>query len=297
MADRHPRLRLRLRTAGAVVGVLVLVSLGAPSAGAPAQDTDPEPSYSFVSASSGGDGLRVFFDIVGFLPIAPAVSLATVSAEGFVETSRRTAVALLPDPGATIVAAPGLAAGLVGIPNVPGYPLVARADDPFVPEAEASPILGSGVGTIRAEASSDRAAAVARLAGAGSEGITGLEPFTSLVDGLLDGLGIPLSGSLLDVGSSEVQVEETQLGPSTLTARATSRLAGVSLLGGLVRIASIETMAQASLDRGVATADEPEVEVSGVTVAGIPASLDGDGLSLLGSSAPLGGLLGSLTDP
>jgi hypothetical protein len=288
---------LRLRRLGLAAGVAALLAVGTPSAGAPAQDDAPEPTFAFVSANSGGDGVRVFFDIVGFLPITPAVSLASVSAEGFVETSRRTAVALLPDPGGTVVSAPGLAAGLVGVPNIPGYPLVARADDPFVPTADASPLLGSGVGVIRAEASSNRAAAVARLAGVGAGGATGLEPVTALVDAITAGLGAPLTGGLIDVGSSEVQVEETQSGPSTLTARATSRLAGVNLLGGLVRIASIETTASADLARGVASAAEPTVRVAGVTVAGIPAAIDEHGLSLAGSSTPLGALLGPLTDP
>jgi hypothetical protein len=215
-----------------------------------------------------------------------------------VETTRRTAVALLPDPGGVIVAAPGLAAGLVGIPNVPGYPLIARADDPFVPVAEASPLAGSGVGTIRAEASADRAAAVAEVGRAGSgDALAGLAPVNALVTALVDGLGLPLDGALLDLGAAEVRVEETRPSPTELTARATTRLSGISLLGGLVRIASIETTAAAALEGPTATADPPEVEVAGVTVAGIPARITEQGLSLAGSGSPLGALLAPLTDP
>jgi hypothetical protein len=290
--------RLRAARLAACTGVAALAALVLPIArGDDAPPTAP-PSYSFVSANSGGDGVRVFFDIVGFLPVTPALSLSSVSAEAFVETTRRTAVALLPDPGGTVVAAPGLAAGLVGIPNIPGYPLIARADDPFTPTAEASPVQGSGVGTIRAEASADRASALARAGRVGAgDGATGLQPVDDLVGSLLGQLGVDLDGPLIDLGAVEVHVEEQRTAPSTLRAEATSTLSGLSLLGGLVRIASVETHAAARLDGASAVADPPSVEVAGVTVAGIPAAITERGLTLAGSSSPLGGLLAPLTDP
>jgi hypothetical protein len=282
----------------ACTGVAALVALALPLARGEDAPAPAAPTYSFVSANSGGDGLRVFFDIVGFLPITPALSLSSVSAEAFVETTRRTAVALLPDPGGTVVAAPGLAAGLVGIPNIPGYPLIARADDPFTPTAEASPVQGSGLGTIRAEASADRATALARAGRVGGgDGATGLAPVDELVGSLLGQLGIDLGGPLVDLGAVEVHVDEQRTAPSTLRAEATSTLSGISLLGGLVRIASVETRASARLDGATASADQPTVEVAGVTVAGIPAAITERGLTLAGSSSPLGALLAPLTDP
>ena len=289
---------MRLRRVSTCAGIAALVALALPIApGAPVQDA-PAPSYTFVSANSGGDGVRVYFDVVGFLPVTPALTLGSVTAEAFVETTRRTAVALLPDPGGTIVAAPGLAAGLVGVPNVPGYPLIARADDPFVPTAEASPVQGAGVGVVRAAASADRAAAVARAGRVGAgDGVSGLAPVADLVASLVDALDLSLAGPLLDVRSAEVEVEEVRTAPAELTAMAASRLSGISLLGGLVKIASIETQATASLDGVVATADDPGVEVSGVTVAGVPVALTERGLSLAGSDAPLGDLLAPVADP
>ena len=291
---------MRLTRPAAAAGVAALVALALPlGPDAPAQEATPaEPAYTFVSANSGADGVRVFFDIVGFLPITPALSASSVTAEGFVESTRRSAVALLPDPGGTVVSAPGLAAGLVGIPNIPGYPLIARAEDPFTPSVDASPLLGSGVGVLQAEASADRAAATARVGRVGSgDGLTGLAPVNGLVGALAEGIGVSGSGPLLDLGTVEARVEEERTGPAQLRATATSRLSGLSLLGGLVRIASIETTATAVLDGATATAEPPTVEVAGVTVAGVPAALTEDGLSLAGSSSPLGGILGPLTDP
>jgi hypothetical protein len=286
------------RVAGLGAGVLALVGLVVPAApGAPAPDV-AAPTYSFFSANSSGDGIRVFFDVIGFLPISPALSLGTVTAEGFVESTRRTATALLPDPGGVIVAAPGLAAGLVGVPNVPGYPLVARADDPFTPTSEASPVLGTGTAVIRAEASATRAAAVARVAGAGAGGgLAGLAPVNDLITSLVSGARLPLAGSLLDLAGAEVSVEETQPSPTQLIATARTRLSGLSLLGGLVRIASIDTTATARLDGRTASASPPTVTLAGVTVAGLPAQLGEDGPSLAGSSSPLGRLLAPITDP
>ena len=218
-------------------------SLGAPR-------SDPPPTYSFFSASSAADGIRVFFDVTGFLPVSPALSLGTVTAEGFVESTRRTASALLPDPGPVLVAAPGLAAGLVGVPNVPGYPLVARADDPFTPYSEASPILGTGAAVIRADASATRAAALARVTEAGGDdGLAGLAPINELVAALVEGIDLPLAGALVQVSAVEATAEETQPSPTQLIATSTAHLSGLSLLGGLVRIASIETTAARSARR------------------------------------------------
>ncbi len=242
-------------------------SLGAPR-------SDPPPTYSFFSASSAADGIRVFFDVTGFLPVSPALSLGTVTAEGFVESTRRTASALLPDPGPVLVAAPGLAAGLVGVPNVPGYPLVARADDPFTPYSEASPILGTGAAVIRADASATRAAALARVTEAGGDdGLAGLAPINELVAALVEGIDLPLAGALVQVSAVEATAEETQPSPTQLIATSTAHLSGLSLLGGLVRIASIETTARVRLDGVTATAEPPQVAVSGVTVAGVPAKI------------------------
>jgi hypothetical protein len=286
----------RLLAAGA--SALVLSGLVAPIVrGAPAPAPAPV-EFSFFSANSAGDGVRVFFDVVGFLPVTPALSLGTVTAEGFVESTRRTALALLPDPGGTVVSAPGLAAGLVGVPNVPGYPLVARADDPFTPHAEASPVLGTGAAVIRADASADRAAALARVVGAGSgDGLTGLAPVNDLVASLVQSAQLPVRGPLVDLGAAEVTVEQARPTASSLVATARSRLSGVNLLGGLVRIASIDATATARLDGTTASADPPEVIVSGVTVAGVPAQLTERGLSLAGSNSPLGGLLAPVVDP
>ena len=298
MAGHHPRVRVRLRRPALGVGLAALVALSVPVAPRAQEQAPVDPGYTFVSANSGADGIRVHFDIVGFLPVTPALSLGSVTAEAFVESTRRTAVALLPDPGGTVVAAPGLAAGLVGVPNVPGYPLIARAEDPFVPSAEASPVQGTGLGVIRAEASADRAAASARAGRIGAgDGLTGLAPVNELVAALAGQLDLPLSGPLLDLGTAQVEVEEVRSGPAQLRATATTRLSGLQLLGGLVRIASIETTATAALDGTTASAEPPTVEVSGVTVAGVPAALTEDGLSLAGSSSPLGDLLSPLTDP
>jgi hypothetical protein len=290
---------VRLRRPALCAGVAALLTLSVPSApGAPVQEDGADPAYTFVSANSGADGVRIHFDVVGFLPVTPALSLGSVTAEAFVESTRRSAVALLPDPGGTIVSAPGLAAGLVGVPNVPGYPLIARAEDPFVPSAEASPVQGAGLGVIRAEASADRAAASARAGRVGAgDGLTGLAPVNELLGALVDQLDLPLGGPLLDLGTAQVDVEEVRTGPAQLQATATTRLSGVRLLGGLVRIASIETTAAAALDGATATAEPPTVEVAGVTVAGVPATLTEEGLSLAGSASPLGGLLAPLTDP
>jgi hypothetical protein len=155
-------------------------------------------------------------------------------------------------------------AGFAQIPNLPGYPLAARADHPATPEETVSPVPGnaSGVGVVSLSARAEESSA------AGVASATGLE-----------------GPAVFSIGSIRAETTSRQVAPNELQAIATSALGDVSLVGGVVRIESITAVVDVSWFDGTPTVKERSVAVSGVTVAGQPAKLTEKGLEITGEGA------------
>lgn len=64
-----------------------------------------------------------------------------------------------------------------------------------------------------------------------------------------------------------------------------SALSGITI-GGLIRIDSVRTVDDVTLRAGQRPVDQPKIIVSGVTVAGQPATIDGSGIHVAGQDGP-----------
>ena len=252
----RPLLRKVVLAAGAL-------ALAVPTGPVDAQTTETS-GYDFFSATANATGLNAFYRIEKLLPINTIADTSTVFAESRLETTRSTALAALPSPGDALLNLPGTVAGFAQIPNLPGYPLAARADYPATPEQTVSPVPGnaSGVGVVSLSAKAEESSAT------GVASATGLE-----------------GPAVFSIGSIRAETTSRQTSPNELEAMATSALGDVRFAGGVVRIESITSVVDVSWFDGTPTVKERSVAVSGVTVAGQPAKLTEKGLEVTGKGA------------
>jgi hypothetical protein len=236
------------------------LALAVPTGPVDAQTTESF-AYDFFSATANATGLNAFFKIEKLLPINTLADTSTVFAESRLETTRSTALAALPSPGDALLNLPGTVAGFAQIPNLPEYPLAARADYPATPEQTVSPVPGnaSGVGVVSLSAKAEESSAT------GVASATGLE-----------------GPAVFSIGSIRASTTSRQISPNELEAMATSELGDVRFAGGVVRIESITSLVDVSWFDGAPAVKERSVAVSGVTVAGQPAKLTEKGLEVTG---------------
>lgn len=248
------------RRVALAVGAVALTVPTGPVEAAPS-DTS---SYEFFAATANATGLNAFYRIEKLLPISTILDTSTVFAESRLETTRSTALAAMPSPGDALLNIPGTVAGFAQIPNLPGYPLAARADHPATPEETVSPVPGnaSGVGVVSLSARAEDSSA------AGVASATGLE-----------------GPAVFSIGSIRAAATSRQISANELEAIATSALGDVRFVGGVVRIESITSVVNVSWFDGTPTVRERSVAVSGVTVAGQPAKLTEKGLEITGEGA------------
>ncbi len=109
--------------------------------------------------------------------------------------------------------------------------------------------------------------------------------------------GVTSTADLADVGAPKVlsfsgaRGTSSSLADSTARASASSDLTGLSLLGGVIRIGSIESTATATSD-GTTGSGSASTHVAGITVLGQPASIGSDGLILPDFAKSLGPVTG-----
>lgn len=242
------------------------------------------------------------------LPISDVFRFMAVEGRGTYESSNQTAQASLIYPGNGLISGPNLVCGTFGGQFPPEFaplleacsayrfPLSVRADS-LQPDAasEGATRLGAAGDPVSGEA----ARAVAHAATDASTTDAALSSLQILGLPAIGDLGaLPLDGvpalddSVLRIDGATSRTNQRIDDTGTLVVDATSTVTGIRLLGGLIDIGSIRSVASITDDGRGAQSQHAELEIAGVTVAGIPARITGDGLEV---GSPTGGV-GPLVD-
>ena len=298
--------RVRRRLARAcVAGAVVCLAL-AGFGSAAAQDAAPPLPDVFRGAAS-AQVMTAYFDRDALLPVPDAFRFIALDGHGTYESSNQTARASILYPGNGVISGPSLACGTFGseAPEEFGplidaclqykYPLTVFADS-LNPDGSSSGSTQLGAPSDPVSARAVRAVAHAGLDASTTDAamanfrVLGLPAF-----GALD-LPLPLPGApelepslvVIDNASSTTDQRIDEAG--RLVVESVAVLDGVRLVGGLVRIDSIRSTSKVIDDGKGETAEDANLEMSGVTVGGIPAQVTDDGLvigSPTGADGPL----------
>jgi hypothetical protein len=240
-----------LRPLRVVLGLYVVASV-LPSDPAEAQAAG---ELGAVNGSSAASGIHGYYTPEGLLPTAAVLDLGVPDALTTISAGPATyARASVADPG-DLLANPDalLAQGAPGYDpgTLPPYPYRAAASSSSgEPVVESSPTPGLAA---RAQAEATASSATATM-----PSIQG--------------------AAIVDVGTTAATTTTSTDG-STVTVTARSEIAGFDLLGGLLHIDSLVIDLSATSD-GVTTATSGQTTVSGVSVAGLAATIDDTGVHL-----------------
>jgi hypothetical protein len=213
------------------------------------------------SGLAAANGVRVSYEIKGFLVVDYIADLGATTAQASVDSLDSTGFAAEPYPGSTVLAGPGTVLGGAPAPvsgNPPSYPLIAQS-------SPANPASSVQQGPLDLESKSDQtsSSAIASVAAENSGGNT-LGSSVSTADVTYD----TSSGSVKSTAVSETQ-------PS-------------SFAGGVLVVGHTRASAEADgPGSGGPPARNSSFEADGVTVAGQAISVTPSGLTLPGSSVPL----------
>lgn len=293
-----------LAGAGACLA-LALVSPAADAQGSP--DAGPRPQA--FSGAASALAASVELDRSGLLPIEDVFRFIVADGQGTYRPSEQRGRASLLYPGTGLIMGPGLACSqfppearpvfgpIIDACLAYSFPLSVTADSLNPDQStEGGAALGTPSDPVSAQA-------VGASAHAGADAVT-----TDAQVNDLRVLGAPALGPLpavpgfddveptiLTIGSATATTDERIDEAGALVVDARSALSDIRLLGGLVRIGSLVSHARIVDGEGDPVTDT-SLEMSGVTVAGVPARLSGDGLELGEASAPMGPLLAALND-
>lgn len=295
----------RRRTAGRVcLGAALLCGIVALAAPARAQDDEgfgrPDVFRGAADAS-----VAVFeVEREALLPIPELFRFIALDGQSVYETDLQTARASLLFPGNGLIVGPNLACSTAATFFPPDfapifdlclqydYPLSVRADasEPSL-STDGSVTIGTPTDPVSADAASARARATAdgasTLAAAQDLRVLGLPVFGPVQ--LLPLQQLDLDTSVLTIESATSRTDQ-RIVDGALVVESSATLNGVGLIGGLIQIGSIRTTAMASDDATGNRAVDAVMEVTGVTVGGVPARLTEDGLvvgSPSGGTGPL----------
>jgi hypothetical protein len=272
--------------------------------GASTDDTAVARPETFAGAAS-AQALNVALLTPPLIPVEGLFDVAVVEGRGTFESSNQEGRASLLYPGSGILTGPGLLCGTFLGPQIPPegaplfgpileacgqykYPLTVIVDS-LHPDGSTDGALALGSAadpvSLRAVGASAHAASDSTVTRAQATDfkVLGLPALGSLSP-LLKLLGIdPLDGSLVSVDGMTARTDQAIVG-GRLSVRADTKVNGLRLLGGLVRIGAVTSTS--TLLTGGTAKDElsSTLEVGGVTVAGQPAQITEDGLVLAGSS-------------
>ena len=283
-------------TAAAVC--LLLLALASTSLGQEDDGGAPRPEVFRGSASALAVSVQVDRDAL--LPINDLFKFTVVEGTSAYESSNQSARSSLFFPGNGLIIGPNLLCGTFGGAFPPEfkpvldlclqyrYPLTVFADE-LTPDGQTAGSLQLGTATDPVSGNAIRATAHAAPDGARTDsavqdlrvlGLPAIGPVIPIVPGLT------LDTSIVKVDSATARTDQ-RIVDGSLVIDASSTISGVQLVGGLVRIGSIRSESHVTDDaKGKRTATS-DLEVSGVTVAGIPSQITEDGL-VIGS--PSGGL-------
>lgn len=252
----------RLRSAVAI-GVLI-VGVGSLSGGAGAQvdgaGQELLAQFGGYELSSSGNGVVLTYDVVGALPVSPVVSVGLPEAQAKQSSGSGYALASLAYPG-PLVADLGAALRQGGTETpLPPYPVRTQA---FFPGEQTEQRSQTLPGT-------DMASRAEETFAQGSSRFSGTE--------------VPL---VFETGAVEV-VARTEIVRDQVVGRTRVHQSDISLLGGLIRIESVVTDIVAT-SNGEQGATNGATTVQGVTVLGLAAAIDGEGVHLAEALPPPGG--------
>jgi hypothetical protein len=241
-------------------------------------------------------------DREALLPVSDVFRFMAVEGDSVYETDRQTARASLFFPGNGILQGPNLACGTFGGQFPPEFAPVldacTRFEYPMTANADAStpsaategrvalgaptdPVSGEATGA-RAHAAPDGSSTFASMQDLRVLGVPGVGPVTILPLEQLE-----LDSTILSVGDATSRTDQ-RIEAGSLIVESEAALSDVRLVGGLIRIGSIRSSSRITDDaKGVRTS-AAGLEMSGVTVGGVPAQVTDDGL-VIGSpsSGPL----------
>jgi hypothetical protein len=257
---------------------MTALALAATIPGSPAGSQSSGAGYDFYILRGLADGVTVDFNVVGFLPIEDLVGLSSITSEAHFGVGRSDALAALPDPGDLILTLPGTLSALAGVPGLPDYPAAAQADFSGRPvdDVQLVPDAGLGAARLHAEATEDGSAA------------------SAFVGHQVDTVGLLPAFS---IGSVRTTASARRINEANLEATATTEVSDLRLLGGLLRISQITSEVTVGVANGKPKATASKVDVSGVTVAGVPVGITADGIVGLGQPLGLAPVIDVLVQP
>jgi hypothetical protein len=254
-----------------ILGALALAGLLFGAAPGHAQDAASAASLGGYQGTAQADGLHALYNPAGILPIPPPIDLGAPDALATISSGPATfARASVLDPG-DLLANPGalLAQASTAYKDgtIPPYPFrVSATSGVGEPTAESNPAPGLDA---RASVGDGTSAAVAVMPAVNAPAVANLGSLSSQASTSTDG--------------------------TTVTVHAKSQASGFDLLG-LLHIDSIVTDLTAT-SNGATTKLTGGTRVLGATLAGMPVTIDADGIHQTGGGAPLlGGILSPLVD-
>lgn len=292
------RRAVRRSAAAAAVGCLLL-SVALPAV---AQDEATAAAPAIWRGAASSSVATVEADREGLLPVPDIFRIGAVAGESAYETDRQTARASLLFPGEGLIQGPNLACGTFGSAFPPELAPVLDAclsyDYPLTVRADSSTADASTEGLLRIGKPSDALSgiatgAIAHAAPDGARTEAAVEDLRLLglpaidVIPLLPIQQLRLDPVVLSVGSATSRTDQ-RIDGGSLVVEATASLSDVRLVGGLVRIGGIRSSSRITDDAEGTRTSDADLEVSGVTVAGLPAQITADGLVLGTPSDVLG---------
>jgi len=306
------RLRRRRGWRWSAAAVVVVVASGGTVGRAAASEADARLIFSL---SAGGSGVALTYDRKNLLPVSPLADMGFPRVSLQLDDSpSSTARAVAFDPG--VLGAGNALSQIFGAPPgaVPAYPLYADARFPTGPSsasAGAHQPAGTGGGAVdgfsgsaSAEAQKARgSSAVFSARGQGQGGtrwripvpgeseadVRALHRDVASLLARSGHLAVPVkepSGDMVAIDNGSVVGEAGRAGTG-LSGKVVSTVGGVELLGGLVRIGRMVTTAELSWPSPTVSA-KPTVtsSLTDVTVLGVPAIIDRDGIRIQSQGAP-----------
>lgn len=285
------RRRTARRACLGAAAVCLAFAFAAPSA--PAQESDDVPRPDVFRGSASSQVASVQLDRDALLPVPELFRFIALDGDSTYESSSRQARSSLLFPGNGLILGPSLACGTFGgqfpeefKPIVDAclqykYPLTVFADD-FEPDGATSGSLALGApndplsgNAVRAQAHAGEEATTTDAAVQDLR-VLGLPAFGPVA---LPIPGVELDTSLLTVDSATSRTDQRIVNGALVT-EAQATLSGVRLLGGLIRIASLQSTSHVTDDAKGGRTAVPTLEISGVTVGGVPAQITQNGLVL-----------------
>jgi hypothetical protein len=264
---------VRLRVPVAILTIAIAATIpGGPAVG------QSDVAYDFYTLRGLADGVTADFNVVGFLPIEDLVGLSSITSEAHFGVGRSDALAALPDPGDLILTLPGTLSALAGVSGLPDYPAAAQADFSGRPVDDVQLVPDAGLGAARLHTEATDAGSAA----------------SAFVGHQVDTVGLLPAFS---VGSVRTTASARRINEANLEATATTEVSDLRLVGGLLRISQLTSEVTVGVANGKLRATASKVDVSGVTLAGVPVGITADGIVGLGQPLGLAPVIDVLVQP